>query len=112
MLARPLRTFVRPLAGTYGLVFKAFDRQSSNKPVAIKKIDLESEDDGIPTTAIREVSLLKNLRHENIIRRVATWRHERACVRRLRGAARRWRALLAHSKRSARTVVGCAGFSM
>ena len=30
--------------------------------MAIKKIRLEKEDDGVPSTAIREISLLKNLK--------------------------------------------------
>ena len=28
---------------------------------------LEKEDDGVPSTAIREISLLKNLRHPNVV---------------------------------------------
>lgn len=36
--------------------------------VAMKKIRLESEDEGVPSTAIREVSLLKELKHPNIVR--------------------------------------------
>jgi cyclin-dependent kinase 2 len=53
--------------GTYGIVYKAIDRVAG-RTVAIKKIRLELENDGIPTTAIREVSLLKELRHHNVIR--------------------------------------------
>ena len=34
---------------------------------ALKKIRLESEDEGIPSTAIREISLLKELKHPNIV---------------------------------------------
>jgi serine/threonine protein kinase len=33
----------------------------------LKKIRLEKEDDGVPSTAIREISLLKGLRHPNIV---------------------------------------------
>ena len=36
--------------------------------VALKKIRLEQEDEGVPSTAIREISLLKEMRHENIVR--------------------------------------------
>ena len=35
--------------------------------VAMKKIRLESEEEGVPSTAIREVSLLKELQHPNIV---------------------------------------------
>ena len=33
----------------------------------MKKIKLESEDEGVPSTAIREISLLKELQHPNIV---------------------------------------------
>ncbi|KAJ1624725.1 kinase-like domain-containing protein [Pavlovales sp. CCMP2436] len=54
--------------GTYGEVFKAMDRNEKNRPVALKKIRLDMDDDGIPPTALREVSLLMELNHENVIR--------------------------------------------
>ncbi|KAI5121041.1 hypothetical protein M0805_008617 [Coniferiporia weirii] len=53
--------------GTYGVVYKARD-VNSNKIVALKKIRLEAEDEGVPSTAIREISLLKELKDENIVR--------------------------------------------
>ena len=36
--------------------------------VALKKIRLEAEDEGVPSTAIREISLLKELKDDNIVR--------------------------------------------
>ena len=39
----------------------------TNEIVAMKKIRLESEDEGVPSTAIREISLLKELQHPNIV---------------------------------------------
>lgn len=51
--------------GTYGVVYKAQDSQG--EIYALKTIRLESEDEGIPSTAIREVSLLKELQHPNIV---------------------------------------------
>ena len=44
--------------GTYGVVYKAKDRVTG-EIIALKKIRLEAEDEGIPSTAIREISLLK-----------------------------------------------------
>lgn len=52
--------------GTYGVVYKALNQQTGEY-VAIKKIRLEKEDDGVPSTAIREISLLKNLKHPNVV---------------------------------------------
>jgi len=52
--------------GTYGVVYKAKNRKTQQF-VAMKKIRLENEDDGVPSTAIREISLLKELQHPNIV---------------------------------------------
>lgn len=57
--------------GTYGIVYKA-KHKASNRIVALKKIRLNSHDEGVPATAIREVSLLKELKHENVIRYIRT----------------------------------------
>ncbi|XP_043461853.1 cyclin-dependent kinase 2-like [Leptopilina heterotoma] len=52
--------------GTYGVVYKAKDKLTG-KLVALKKIRLETESEGVPSTAIREISLLKELAHPNIV---------------------------------------------
>jgi len=52
--------------GTYGVVYKAKNRKTG-KFVAMKKIRLENEEEGVPSTAIREISLLKELQHPNIV---------------------------------------------
>jgi serine/threonine protein kinase len=36
--------------------------------VALKKIRMEHEDEGVPSTAIREISLLKEVQHPNIVK--------------------------------------------
>ncbi|XP_009464241.1 PREDICTED: cyclin-dependent kinase 1 isoform X2 [Nipponia nippon] len=52
--------------GTYGVVYKG-RHKTTGQVVAMKKIRLESEDEGVPSTAIREISLLKELHHPNIV---------------------------------------------
>lgn len=52
--------------GTYGVVYKGRNK-ITGEVVAMKKIRLESEDEGIPSTAIREISLLKELKHPNVV---------------------------------------------
>lgn len=52
--------------GTYGVVYKA-KHKKTDKLVAMKKIRLENEEEGVPSTAIREISLLKELQHPNIV---------------------------------------------
>jgi cyclin-dependent kinase len=55
--------------GTYGVVYKAKDMKT-NDIVALKKIRLLADEEGIPSTAIREISLLKELQHVNIVKLV------------------------------------------
>lgn len=52
--------------GTYGSVFVGQDK-SSREIVALKRINTEQEENGFPITAIREVKILKALRHVNIV---------------------------------------------
>jgi serine/threonine protein kinase len=53
-------------SGTFGTVYKAIDNDS-NSLVALKKIKMEKEKEGFPLTAIREIKILKALKHEHII---------------------------------------------
>lgn len=52
--------------GTYATVYKGRSR-STNEVVALKEIHLDAEE-GTPSTAIREISLMKELKHNNIVR--------------------------------------------
>lgn len=52
--------------GTYGQVYKATDKKT-NEVVALKKVRLENEKEGFPITAVREIKILKQLNHENIV---------------------------------------------
>jgi len=53
--------------GAYGVVYKA-QNIITKDIVALKKIRLNSEEEGVPSTALREISLLKELKHPNIVR--------------------------------------------
>lgn len=51
------------------MVYKAIDLSTPDKRiVALKKIRLEAEDEGVPSTAIREISLLKEMNDANVVR--------------------------------------------
>lgn len=52
--------------GTYGQVYKA--RDTSGEWVALKKLRLDDNGEGVPVTTLREVALLKELVHDNIVR--------------------------------------------
>ena len=53
--------------GAYGVVYKGIDTLTRTE-VALKKIRLELEDEGIPATALREITFLRKLHHENVVR--------------------------------------------
>lgn len=54
-------------SGTYGDVYMVRDRTTGISR-AMKKIKLTDMEEGIPPTALREISLLKTLPHENVVR--------------------------------------------
>jgi cyclin-dependent kinase len=56
--------------GTYGKVYKARDKRTGQL-VALKKTRLEMEEEGVPSTALREVSLLQMLSQSMYIVRCA-----------------------------------------
>lgn len=53
--------------GTYGAVYMAMCRETK-RTVAVKKVKMESEEEGIPSTAIREVAVLKVTDHPNVVK--------------------------------------------
>jgi len=53
--------------GTYGTVFKAKNRETQ-EIVALKRVRLDDDDEGVPSSALREICLLKELKHKNIVR--------------------------------------------
>lgn len=52
--------------GTYGVVYRAADNRTK-EIVALKQMRLEQEEEGIPVTALREIALVQNLHHTNIV---------------------------------------------
>lgn len=52
--------------GTFGVVHMA-EQKGTGRVVAIKKIKSERPDEGINFTAVREIKLLREFKHENII---------------------------------------------
>lgn len=70
--------------GTYGVVYRARDttvatlsppatgtragRYPDESIVALKKMRLNAHDEGVPVTTLREVAILQDLKHENIVR--------------------------------------------
>jgi len=53
-------------SGVYGAVFRATDR-TTHKSVALKMVKMKTEKHGFPVTAMREIKILKSIKHENII---------------------------------------------
>ena len=53
--------------GSYGIVFRAREKATS-KIYAIKKVKLEREKEGFPITALREITLMMKIEHQNIVK--------------------------------------------
>ncbi|KAL6569706.1 Cyclin-dependent kinase 3 [Orobanche minor] len=53
--------------GDYGEIYKCLDRQT-HEVVAMKLITYESKAEGVPCSVLREISVLKELNHDNVVR--------------------------------------------
>ena len=53
-------------SGTYGTVYKG-KYFKTKEMIAIKKIKIEMENEGVPSNALREISILQDLKHPNIV---------------------------------------------
>ncbi|RDD39953.1 Cyclin-dependent kinase 2 [Trichoplax sp. H2] len=53
--------------GTYGKVYKACNK-TTGQTVALKKIRLDSDKEGVPSTTLREISILRSLNHSFVVR--------------------------------------------
>lgn len=49
------------------MVAAAIDRQTG-KQVAIKKIKMSKKSEGMPASSLREIAILKNIKHHNIVK--------------------------------------------
>ena len=65
--------------GTYGRVFKATD-SVTGELVALKQILVKTENEGFPVTAVREIKILKQLDHPNVVRLLDVVFDDRASV--------------------------------
>ena len=52
---------------TFGKVYKASSTRT-NEWVAMKRMKLDAQEEGVPSTAIREIALLKELSHQNVVK--------------------------------------------
>lgn len=78
--------------GTYGEVYKATPPPELNiepgELLALKKVRLENEKEGFPITAVREIKILRQLKHKNIIklREIVTDKQEAVDFRKDKGS--------------------------
>ena len=53
-------------SGSYAVVYKARNRET-DEVIALKKLRFGFDEQGLPSSTLREISLLKELKHENIV---------------------------------------------
>jgi serine/threonine protein kinase len=53
-------------SGTYGIVYKG-KIKDTEEFIAIKKIKIELESEGVPSTALREICILRELKHNKVV---------------------------------------------
>lgn len=66
-----LREYFSTLLETIMILFFFLDRARdtrSGEIVALKKVRMDQEKDGLPVSGLREIMILKRCQHENIVR--------------------------------------------
>lgn len=53
--------------GAYGVVYKGINERTK-ETIALKKIKLETQSEGVPSTTIREISVLREIDHQNVVK--------------------------------------------
>lgn len=54
--------------GTFGKVYKGKHKtKNPHELVALKKLNMDKEEEGFPITAIREIQILKKVKHRNVV---------------------------------------------
>lgn len=53
-------------SGSYAIVYKARNRET-DEVIALKKLRFGFDEQGLPSSTLREISLLKELKHPNIV---------------------------------------------
>ncbi|CAO1365326.1 unnamed protein product [Diamesa hyperborea] len=76
---RDLRDFISLLKvgeGSYGTVYQAHDTKT-NELVALKRVIMDREYEGFPITAVREIKILRQLNHKNVVKLIEVISHEK-----------------------------------
>lgn len=53
--------------GAYGVVYKGIHK-TTGEGVALKRIKLDTQSEGVPSTTLREISLLREIDHPNVVK--------------------------------------------
>lgn len=88
--------------GTYGRVHKVVSRRNNRQTLAVKEFKPTKDDEGISQTAVREVAVLRELRHVHIVRLVAVHTDPIAHSLQVRGRRRRGACRTLQNQRNVR----------
>ena len=64
----PCSRALRPMAVLVRDFVLNIENWLTSSPVALKRIKLDDDEEGVPSSALREICLLRELRHKNVVR--------------------------------------------